>query len=652
MRNIGGYELIRQIGYGGMSTVYEAVNGGGDHVALKLLHPSLAADETSRLRLHREVAVLRKVRSPYVAQVIDAEIDATEPFLVTELVQGLTLEKEVLENGIYTETDLLYLGQQLGRALRSVHAVGVLHRDLKPSNVMIHEGHPVLIDFGIAQAQNDARLTQQGMLALTPGYCDPRVLGGAQPDAQADWWALAAVLAFAATGEPPFGEGNAPAVMARVLRQAPTLPDLDPPLTHAFELALARDLEHRISFEQLLGVIEDPAQAELLPVAARADGAALAPTLAVDAAGAEAYAREIDRRERSREHAAQDGYSGQDGYNGQNGRSEAGGVESRQEFADTSPDATAILSADAGEPTELTFPPSHSGMPVRFYAEAADGTMLLSPATPQPLPTQQITMPMQISGARVGGGVGSAQVTEGLYSGAETGRDDLSPGEYGKEYREEAAPKWARSPRPVHAFVVLMWCALALAGGKWPVVVLCAFGVSVWMLDIVGTSLQVVRERRLKAGMPRVGDSTIAIVRLPVTALAAFARTGVLVAAVTATTYGALWLAAQWNARFGTRQGLLMADGTGAFLGVSPTGVTAIVAGLCALIWLFPSTRRARLGVRYLAGGAAERAGVRWLWIAVAALCVGGAWVLFQEAVQTGVVSFSPLDSAFTFLIY
>ena len=275
MREIGGYELIRQIGFGGMSTVYEAVNGAGDHVALKLLHPSLAADETARLRLQREVAVLRRVRSPYVAEVIDAEFDALEPFIVTELVPGLSLEADVQENGIYTEEDLVRLGEQLGEALRAVHSMGVLHRDLKPSNVMISLGggdtvegaagelgaasKPVLIDFGIAQAQEDSRLTQAGALALTPGYCDPRVLAGADPDVLADWWALAAVLAYAATGEAPFGEGSAPVVIERVMHGEPRFPGLDPVIGQAFAAALMRDPAARISYGQLLGVIRQPA---------------------------------------------------------------------------------------------------------------------------------------------------------------------------------------------------------------------------------------------------------------------------------------------------------------------------------------------------------------------------------------------------------
>ncbi len=257
-REVGGYRLLRQIGFGGMSTVYEAVNGGGDHVALKLLHPSIAADESSRLRLQREVAVLRRVRSPYVAEVIDAEIDGIEPFIVTELIDGLTLEKDVEMNGIYTEEDLLQLGEKLAQALRCVHELGVVHRDLKPSNVMIADSRPVLIDFGIAQDVNATRLTQPGALALTPGYCDPRVLRGEAPDRAADWWALAAVLAFAASGEPPFGSGATPVVLQRVIQGDVSFPGLAESSAQAFRAALATDVQMRLSYQDLLEALRDP----------------------------------------------------------------------------------------------------------------------------------------------------------------------------------------------------------------------------------------------------------------------------------------------------------------------------------------------------------------------------------------------------------
>ena len=220
---IGGYRLIKRIGSGGMSTVFEAEDGAGDRVALKLFHPGLLAEESGRSRLRREVAMLQKVRGPFVAEVVDAETDEAEAFIVTELVDGPTLEQDVADSGVYDGGDLADLARRLGEAVESIHRVGVLHRDLKPSNVMIGPKGPVLIDFGIAQLGEDARLTMPGSLTHTPGYCDPVVLNGGDPNPQADWWSLAAVVAFAATGRSPFGTGSAPAIMRRVLDGQPDL---------------------------------------------------------------------------------------------------------------------------------------------------------------------------------------------------------------------------------------------------------------------------------------------------------------------------------------------------------------------------------------------------------------------------------------------
>lgn len=278
LREVGGYRLVRRIGYGGMSSVYEAVDDGGAHYALKLLHPAIAADADARARLKREVLTLRRVESDYVAQVVDAELDDEhEIFLVTELVNGPTLEHDVRETGRYTEENLLRLGEHLERAVQALHEAGVLHRDLKPSNVMMDGERPVLIDFGIAQQITDSRLTQQGFLAHTPGYCDPRVLRGGEPDEDADWWALVAVLAYAATGVAPFGVGSPAVVLERVLNGRPDLPNLDPVLQAAFSEALSVDAARRLSFSELLDVIADPQSAAAAVVVPAVEATQIAP---------------------------------------------------------------------------------------------------------------------------------------------------------------------------------------------------------------------------------------------------------------------------------------------------------------------------------------------------------------------------------------
>lgn len=254
--NIDGYQLVRKIGAGGMSTVYEAINLNGVRVALKLLHPSFADTESARARLRREVAMLQRVQGKYVAQILDAELSGENLFIVTELISGPTLEAEV-QNGRYTEEDLFSLGKQLETALSTIHQAGVLHRDIKPSNVMLRDGEPVLIDFGISQANVDSRLTLTGFLTHTPGFCDPRILAGADPDKAADWWAMTAVLAYAATGVHPYGEGMPAAVMQRVLHEESNLPGLSQELEILFRAALANNLEQRLAYDDLLAGIAD-----------------------------------------------------------------------------------------------------------------------------------------------------------------------------------------------------------------------------------------------------------------------------------------------------------------------------------------------------------------------------------------------------------
>lgn len=255
---IAGYSLLRRIGYGGMSTVYEAINSSGEHVALKLLHPAIAMDPRSRDRLRREVAMLQRVRGPYVASLLDAETEDDDVFLVTELIDGPTLEADIEANGTYTGEELADLGDELAAALESIHSVGVLHRDLKPSNVMISQRGVVLIDFGIAQLGDDIRMTQQGSLAHTPGYADPRVIRGTSPDEVADWWSLAAVMLYATTGRPPFGRGTNQAIMHRVLEGKPDVDGLDERIAEIFRIALHPEENSRMSFAEMLDALADP----------------------------------------------------------------------------------------------------------------------------------------------------------------------------------------------------------------------------------------------------------------------------------------------------------------------------------------------------------------------------------------------------------
>ncbi|MCK6212466.1 protein kinase [Georgenia sp. EYE_87] len=255
-REVGGYRLLRRLGSGGMGSVHEAVDADGRHVALKLLHPHIGTDPQARRRLAREVSLLHRVRDAGVARVLDAEVEDAEAFVVTELIDGPTLEEDVAADGPFAPEELSNLAHGLAEALRAIHAVGVVHRDLKPGNVMMSEHGPVVIDFGIAQVVDDARLTQTGMVTGTPGYLDPEVIAGAEPGPACDWWGWAAVLVFAATARPPFGHGPTGVVLARVATGQVDTDGLPEATARALRAALDPDPARRLDPDGVLAVLD------------------------------------------------------------------------------------------------------------------------------------------------------------------------------------------------------------------------------------------------------------------------------------------------------------------------------------------------------------------------------------------------------------
>ena len=270
----GGYRLVRRLGAGGMGAVWEAEDADGLRVAMKILHPQVAADATARLRLRREASVISRVKDSRVARVLDIETGEGEDpdswdgltFVVTELVDGPTLSAEIDDHGVYDpatdSTELADLAHGLSEALEAVHEAGVIHRDLKPSNVMLGAQGPVLIDFGIAQVADDVRLTQTGQVTGTPGYLPPEMLDGASPNEGVDWYAWAGVVLFVLTGSAPFGSGPWQSVFRRVYTGRPelgSLPDTYPVLAHCLTLALAPEAAYRLPHGVVLSVLDEVA---------------------------------------------------------------------------------------------------------------------------------------------------------------------------------------------------------------------------------------------------------------------------------------------------------------------------------------------------------------------------------------------------------
>jgi predicted Ser/Thr protein kinase len=247
----GPYRVRERIGEGGMGVVYLAADAEQRAVAVKALRPAVAGDPIARRRLAREVETMRCVRSPFVAEVLDADVTCEPPYIVTRYVRGRTLEQVVTEHGPLRGQELATVGRGLAAALTAVHAAGVVHRDLKPGNVMLAGGEPVVIDFGIAHLQDSTRITQTGMFMGTPGYLAPEVIEGEDSRQASDVHSWGATMAFAATGRPPFGSGTFETIFYRIVQGQPDLDGCPPPLLPVVAAALARDPARRPAAAEL-----------------------------------------------------------------------------------------------------------------------------------------------------------------------------------------------------------------------------------------------------------------------------------------------------------------------------------------------------------------------------------------------------------------
>ena len=238
-QRLGPYRLVEEIGEGGMGVVHLALDPRGRAVAIKVLRAHVAADDDARKRLAREVDSLSRIRDPRVASVIDADVMGPRPYIVTRYVPGPALDEVVEERGPLEPAELARLARGIAEAIRSIHACGVVHRDIKPGNVLIEDGEPVLIDFGIAHLQDDVRHTVGGLVMGTPGYLSPELVEGAAITDATDWWGWAATIAFAASGRPPFGRARMDAVLTRVRAGDVDLDGVDPRLAPLLRAALS-----------------------------------------------------------------------------------------------------------------------------------------------------------------------------------------------------------------------------------------------------------------------------------------------------------------------------------------------------------------------------------------------------------------------------
>ena len=288
-----GYEVLGRIGTGGMGIVYRAHDADGNDVAIKML------------------------RDDNIVRILDAELESSDAFVVTEFVPGPTLEDAVRTHGGLHPEAVREVGLVLGETLRVIHEAGVIHRDLKPSNVLLRgatEGDlsgfdpdgdgldPVIIDFGIAIAAEESRLTSTGLVMGTAAYLDPEVVRTDRTVEAGDWWSWAAMLAFAATGREPFGTGRADLVFLRAERGKIDIDGVPTELGDWLRSALCADPAERATPEELLSRLaeldldryDDPGDTEAFEAGPRT---AVLPVLGADGAPAAGAATPTDEVE-------------------------------------------------------------------------------------------------------------------------------------------------------------------------------------------------------------------------------------------------------------------------------------------------------------------------------------------------------------------
>ncbi len=259
-RQLGTYTLLGKLGQGGMGTVYLGRSQRGRLVAIKVIRTEAVGNAEFRARFRLEAETARRVARVCTAEVLDADPDAEWPFIVTEFIEGETLSNYVRRNGPLADANLEQLAVGVAAALTAIHSAGIVHRDLKPANVILSPFGPRVIDFGIARtADEGSGLTGDLQQLGTPAFMSPEQIESRPISSAVDIWAWGGLVAFAATGHYPFGEGSAQVLLYRALHEEPRLDDVDPALRPIVWLSMRKDPAGRPSAQQLmLRLLGDP----------------------------------------------------------------------------------------------------------------------------------------------------------------------------------------------------------------------------------------------------------------------------------------------------------------------------------------------------------------------------------------------------------
>ncbi|MFD8015543.1 protein kinase, partial [Streptomyces sp. NPDC059762] len=256
-RRIGAFRLLGVLGSGGMGRVYLGAVPG-TYAAVKRVLPTLAEDKDFLSHFGHELDNLARLPAGASTKLLASDRLAKPPWFATGFIPGVTLNDALrLNNGPLPADALWRLLREAAAGLRTVHAAEMVHRDLKPSNVMLTGSGLSLIDFGVARAADQSRLTKTGMIIGTPAYMAPeQAVADKQLTGAADVFALGSLVLYAANGRPPFGDGSGHDLLYRVVHGEPDfgrLAETDPDLADLVRTCLAKDPEDRPTATELVG---------------------------------------------------------------------------------------------------------------------------------------------------------------------------------------------------------------------------------------------------------------------------------------------------------------------------------------------------------------------------------------------------------------
>ncbi|MFG3407714.1 protein kinase [Streptomyces sp. NPDC048142] len=255
----GAYRLEACLGSGGMGVVHLARSASGMQLAVKVVHAPYAADPEFRARFRQEVAAARRVSGAFTAPVVDADPEAGRPWMATLYIPGPTLAEQVKRNGPMSPAGLRRLTAGLAEALRDIHRAGVVHRDLKPSNVLLTDGGPKVIDFGISRPYDSDLRTETGKLIGSPPYMAPEQFQRPREvGPPADVFALGAVIVHAATGRGPFDSESPYIVAYQVVHDQPDLGGVPEDLAPLVARCLAKDPAGRPTPDEVMEALLPP----------------------------------------------------------------------------------------------------------------------------------------------------------------------------------------------------------------------------------------------------------------------------------------------------------------------------------------------------------------------------------------------------------